>query len=233
MLRNFYLFIALIAIGAMISCNSGKKTSTAVALETNKDSASYSVGVQIATNFVSQGMDTIMNTDLIAAGIKDVFDKNAKIGKDEANKIAQAFFNEMQKSEHQPKIEEGRKFLAENAKREGIQTTESGLQYEVLEEGAGKTPTAQSVIKAHYEGRLIDGTVFDSSIQRGEPATFPVNGVIKGWQEALQMMKVGAKWRIYVPYDLGYGSRGAGKMIKPYETLVFDIELISIEEMKK
>jgi len=124
---------------------------------------------------------------------------------------------------------EGEKFLAENALREGVITTESGLQYEILEPGKGKHPTAESTVKVHYEGTLIDGTVFDSSYQRGEPIEFPLNGVIKGWTEGLQLMSVGSKYKLYIPYDLGYGERGAGQQIPPYATLIFTVELLEIK----
>ena len=125
---------------------------------------------------------------------------------------------------------ESKAYMEENAKKDGVVTTDSGLQYEIIEAGDGATPTASDRVIAHYEGTLLDGTVFDSSIQRGEPATFPVNGVIQGWQEALQMMKEGAKWRVVIPGNLAYGPQGAGEMIGPNETLIFDIELIAITQ---
>jgi FKBP-type peptidyl-prolyl cis-trans isomerase FklB len=125
--------------------------------------------------------------------------------------------------------EEGEKFLQENALREEVKTTESGLQYEVLVAGKGVQPTAESTVKVHYEGTLIDGTVFDSSYERGEPIEFPLNGVIKGWTEGLQLMSVGAKYKLYIPYELGYGERGAGQNIPPYSTLIFTVELLEIK----
>ena len=124
--------------------------------------------------------------------------------------------------------EEGANFLAENAKKEGVISLESGLQYEILKQGSGPKPTINDNVTTHYHGTLIDGTIFDSSVDRGQPATFPVSGVIKGWTEALQLMTVGSKWRLYVPYDLAYGERGAGANIGPFTTLIFEVELISI-----
>lgn len=123
---------------------------------------------------------------------------------------------------------EGEAFLAENAKKEGIVVTDSGLQYEILQAGDGEKPTAESVVSTHYHGTLIDGTVFDSSVERGQPAEFPVNRVIAGWTEALQMMPKGSKWRLYVPQDLAYGAQGSGAKIAPYSTLIFDVDLIDI-----
>ena len=124
--------------------------------------------------------------------------------------------------------EEGANFLAKNAKKEGVISLESGLQYEILKQGSGAKPTINDNVTTHYHGTLIDGTIFDSSVDRGQPATFPVSGVIKGWTEALQLMSVGSKWRLYVPYDLAYGERGAGANIGPFTTLIFEVELISI-----
>ena len=124
--------------------------------------------------------------------------------------------------------EAGKTYLAENAKKEGVTTTESGLQYEVINSGKGAKPAPSDQVTVHYHGTLLDGTVFDSSVDRGEPASFPVGGVIKGWTEALQLMSVGSKWKLYVPYDLAYGERGAGAQIGPYSTLIFEVELISI-----
>jgi FKBP-type peptidyl-prolyl cis-trans isomerase FklB len=126
-------------------------------------------------------------------------------------------------------LREGQAFLSENAQKDGVKTTESGLQYEVIEKGSGKTPTPESTVTVHYRGTLIDGTEFDSSLRRGEPATFPVNGVIAGWTEALQLMSEGAKYKLYIPADLAYGERGAGQAIGPNETLIFDVELLSVE----
>ena len=139
-----------------------------------------------------------------------------------------SYFSKKQKKESESMIEDGANYLQENAKREGVTTLPSGLQYEVINDGTGPMPTIEDNVTTHYHGTLIDGTVFDSSVDRGEPASFPVGGVIKGWTEALQLMSVGSKWKLYVPYDLAYGERGAGAQIGPYSTLIFEVELISI-----
>ena len=136
----------------------------------------------------------------------------------------------MQKAQSGGKISEGEAFLAENGKRPEVTTTASGLQYEVIEMGDGAKPTASSTVKVHYRGTLLDGTVFDSSYDRGEPISFPLNGVIRGWTEGLQLMPVGSKFKFYIPYDLAYGERGAGQVIGPYETLIFEVELLNIEK---
>jgi len=152
----------------------------------------------------------------------------AKISDNQAQAIINSYFSKKQKKESESMIEKGANFLQENAKREGVTTLPSGLQYEIISEGTGPKPTLEDNVTTHYHGTLIDGTVFDSSVDRGEPASFPVGGVIKGWTEALQLMSVGSKWKLYVPYDLAYGERGARAQIGPYSTLIFEVELISI-----
>lgn len=147
---------------------------------------------------------------------------------DEANNILQTYFEKIQNEKGKEAKEAGEKFLAENKTREGVVTLESGLQYKILNEGSGAKPTANDTVKCHYEGRLINGQVFDSSIRRGEPAEFPVGGVIAGWVEALQLMPVGSKWQLYIPSELAYGQHGAGAAIGPNETLIFDVELLEI-----
>jgi len=156
-------------------------------------------------------------------------EEEPKISGEQATAIIQGYFTKKQGQESESMIEEGRKFLETNASKEGVTVLESGLQYEVLAQGDGiNMPKLEDNVTTHYHGTLMDGTVFDSSVDRGEPASFPVNGVIKGWTEALQLMSVGSKWKLYVPYDLAYGERGAGPQIGPYSTLVFEVELISI-----
>ena len=189
---------------------------------------SYALGLSIASNLIQSGVKTIEPSNFMLA-LEDIFTgKEPKLTPEMANKILQAFMEKQQSGEGKANLEEGLKFLAENREKEGITETASGLQYQVLEEGDGEKPSPSDQVKCHYHGTLIDGTVFDSSVQRGEPATFPVNGVIQGWVEALQMMATGSKWRLYVPSDLAYGERGAGGAIGPNTTLVFEVELLEI-----
>jgi FKBP-type peptidyl-prolyl cis-trans isomerase FklB len=147
---------------------------------------------------------------------------------EEANAILEAFIGKLNENKGAGNLEEGLKFLAENKKKQGVIELPSGLQYEVLNEGAGEIPTANDQVKCHYHGTLIDGTIFDSSVQRNQPAVFPVNGVIQGWVEALQLMSTGSKWRLFIPSQLAYGSNGAGAAIGPNSTLIFDVELLEI-----
>ena len=197
-------------------------------LKNEIDSVSYSLGVNIGENIKAQ----FPNLDLknFEIGIEDVLNdkKQPKVEGADAQKIIQEYFTKLQAKANEEKIEAGKKFLEENSKRDEVITLESGLQYEVLKAGEGAKPTPNDQVTTHYHGTLIDGTVFDSSVERGEPATFPVSGVIKGWTEALQLMSVGAKWRLYVPSDLAYGERGAGAQIGPHTTLIFDVELLKI-----
>tara|TARA_B100001248_G_scaffold105707_1_gene78785 strand:- start:11 stop:622 length:612 start_codon:yes stop_codon:yes gene_type:complete len=192
------------------------------------DSVSYSLGVNIGENLKTQFPD--INLKNFELAIKDVLDnqKEPKISGADAQKVIQNYFQKQQAKASESVIEEGKKFLTENSKKDGVITLESGLQYEIIKSGEGAKPTINDQVTTHYHGTLLDGTVFDSSVERGQPATFPVSGVIKGWTEALQLMTVGSKWKLFVPYDLAYGERGAGPKIGPYTTLIFEVELISI-----
>ena len=164
-----------------------------------------------------------------AQAIADVLNrKETAISHNEARDIVNQYFAELEAKMNAENIEKGKAFLAENAKREGVVTLPSGLQYEVITEGTGIKPSANDQVKCHYEGTLIDGTLFDSSVQRGQPAVFGVSQVIKGWVEALQLMPEGSKWKLYIPSELGYGSQQAGEMIPPYSTLIFEVELIKV-----
>ena len=199
------------------------------------DKASYALGLGIGHQLKGMG-GSKLNIDDFAQAIKDVIQgKEPQMSMKEAQIVANTFIQEAEKENQKLKEEAGAKFkaygeqyLAENAKTDSVKVTKSGLQYEVLNEGTGKSPKATDNVKCHYEGRLIDGTVFDSSYRRGTPATFPLNGVIAGWTEGLQLMKEGAKYRFHIPYNLAYGANGAGESIPPYSALVFDVELLGV-----
>ena len=192
------------------------------------ESVSYSVGVLIAKNLKQQGMDSI-DAPSMAAAVADVFEGNAlKISPEQANTIFQQYMKKQSEKVNADKIAAGANFLAENAKRPEVVTLPSGLQYEVLTAGTGAKPDASQKVTVHYEGTLIDGTVFDSSYKRGQPATFGVTQVIQGWVEGLQLMEEGAKWKLYIPYDLAYGERGSPPQIAPFSALIFTVELIEI-----
>ena len=200
------------------------------------DKLSYALGLGIGRQLSQMGAADLNIDDFVQA-VKDMIDgKEPQVATAEAQQIVEDFFRkqeERQRAEAAEKYKgaksEGEKYLSENAKKEGVVTLPSGLQYQVLKEGNGKSPKATDKVVCHYEGMLIDGTMFDSSVQRGEPATFPLNGVIAGWTEGLQLMKEGAKYRFFIPYQLGYGERGAGASIPPFATLVFDVELIEVK----
>lgn len=199
------------------------------------DKVSYALGLGIGRQLAQMGASEL-NIDDFAAAIKDVIAGNElKVSNREAQTIVQDYFRKQEEKLNAERAEkgkvakaEGEKYLAENAKKEGVVTLPSGLQYMVLKEGNGKKPKATDHVKCHYEGFLIDGTVFDSSIQRGEPAVFPLNQVIAGWTEGLQLMQEGAKYRFFIPYILGYGEGGAGASIPPYAALIFDVELLEV-----
>ena len=201
-------------------------------LKTDKDKLSYIFGVQVGKGLRAEGVELEM--DAFTAGIQDMLAGNEpQIGQATAEKLVSAYQEKKQLEIAEisaKKQNESSTFLANNAKNDGFVVTASGLQYKIVEKGEGKSPTSEDKVIAHYTGKLLDGTVFDSSHDRGEPATFPVSGVIKGWQEALPMMKEGGKWQIVVPANLAYGDRGVGNLIGPNETLIFDIELVSISK---
>ena len=195
------------------------------------DKLSYALGIGIGTQLRGMGA-TNLNIDDFAQAIKDaIAGKKLKVDNKEAQTLVNNFFAEQQARKEAAAAEAGRaaKAVGENAKKDNIVVLPSGLQYEVIREGNGKKPSATSKVKCHYEGTLIDGTKFDSSYDRGEPATFGLNQVIAGWTEGLQLMSEGAKYRFFIPYNLGYGERGAGASIPPYAALVFDVELIEVQ----
>ena len=199
------------------------------------DKISYALGLSMGNNFKASGVDKIDISDF-AAGVAAVYGgEPLQMTYDEAKKVIREYFEEMEKRNQEAaaaaaKVNEeaGKSYLEENGKRAEVTTTPSGLQYEVIEEGNGPKPEAGDQVKVHYTGRLIDGTIFDSSVERGEPATFGVTQVIPGWVEALQMMKAGSKWRLHIPSNLAYGPQGAGGVIGPNSTLIFDVELLEV-----
>lgn len=198
------------------------------------DKVSYALGLGIGSQLKSMGAETL-NIDDFAQAIKDSIAGKEQLQPAEAQKIVTAFFKEQKEQQRAKAAENGKKakeagekYLAENAAKEGVVITASGLQYKVITEGTGKQPKATDSVKCHYEGFLTDGTVFDSSYQRGEPATFPLGGVIAGWTEGLQLMKEGSKYRFFIPYNLAYGEAGTAGSIPPYAALIFDVELIKV-----
>ncbi len=193
------------------------------------DKISYALGLSMGQNLMGSGVEKLNYQDL-AAGIEDVLTHaQPKITYQEAQQVLNTFFQELEQKIAGAAKADGEKFLAENAKREGVKVTESGLQYEILEPSLGQKPKATDTVRVHYEGTLIDGTVFDSSYKRGESISFPLNGVIKGWTEGLQLMSIGSKYKFFIPYQLAYGERGAGQSIPPYAALIFTVELLGIE----
>lgn len=221
------LSILLLAVQA----NAEEKT----ALKTQKEKLSYLIGHDIGSNLKKQSID--VDPEVLIRGFTDALaGKPSQMSAEEMAAVKNAFRQEVmgKQAEEMKKVgeknrKEGEAFLAENKNKEGVKALPSGLQYKVIAEGSGKTPKATDTVSVHYRGTLLDGTEFDSSHKRGEPAVFPVNGVIKGWSEALQLMKEGAKWQLFIPPHLAYGERGAGTFIGPNATLVFEVELISVK----
>lgn len=231
-MKNSIIYVFVVAlIVAATSCQQGGPAT--VKLETSADSVSYAIGVLVGANNKQQ-LETApgssdMNLEAMAVAFRAAtLGEEVEIAEADANAIVQSYFQNASEREAQANLEEGNKFLEENKAREGVITTESGLQYEVLTEGTGEKPGATDRVRVHYHGTLIDGTVFDSSVDRGEPAVFGVNQVIPGWTEALQLMPAGSKWKVYIPADLGYGPRGAGGDIGPNAALIFEVELLEI-----
>jgi FKBP-type peptidyl-prolyl cis-trans isomerase FklB len=221
------ILLPFLFFGAQIMADSN-----AAKLETDKQQLSYIFGIQVGQNMMSEGVE--LDMDAFAAGVADMFaGKQPQLDQATAQKVIGEFQQKKAAelaAEMNKKQQASKAYMEENAKKDGVITTASGLQYRIIKEGDGATPTADDKVIAHYKGTLLDGTVFDSSYDRGEPATFPVKGVIQGWQEVLQLMKEGAKWEVVIPGNLAYGPQGAGpnSPIGPNETLIFDIELIAI-----
>ncbi|WP_212006328.1 FKBP-type peptidyl-prolyl cis-trans isomerase [Chitinophaga sp. HK235] len=204
------------------------QTAAKAALKNRMDSVSYGIGVSIAENLKAQGLSNV-NTAVLAKAVQDALtNKSLTLSKEQSEMSISNYLQQLKAEKSAKNREASEKFLAENKAKPGVVTLPSGLQYLILKAGTGAKPTLNDKVKTHYHGTLIDGTVFDSSVERGEPISFPVSGVIKGWTEALQLMPVGSKWRLFIPADLAYGDRGAGPKIGPASALVFDVELLDI-----
>lgn len=243
-MKKIYLStLAFALVGmTMTGCNEDKSAKTeavkpaAITLSTQAEKVGYAYGLQIGAQ-IGASKD-LLNSDALILGLQDALEgKASRLSDEEIQQATMAFQKQAQEraSQNMTKLveknkAEGEAFLAQNKAKEGVVTLPSGLQYKILQAGTGATPTSTDTVVTHYNGTLINGQVFDSSVQRGQPATFPVNGVIAGWTEALQLMKVGAKWQLFIPADLAYGERGAGQKIAPDSTLIFDIELLEIKK---
>ncbi|OPZ26534.1 MAG: Outer membrane protein MIP precursor [Bacteroidetes bacterium ADurb.BinA174] len=193
------------------------------------DKLSYALGMSMASSLVNSGLNKIDVDSFVKAFVEVIKNGAAEMSPQEANQYIQEYLSKRQNEMLDENLKIGREFLEENKKKEGVIVLPSGLQYEILKEGSGPKPKATDKVKCHYHGTLINGKVFDSSVERRQPAIFGVNQVIKGWVEALQLMPVGSKWRLYIPSELAYGSQGAGSSIEPNSTLIFDVELLGIE----
>lgn len=230
-MKSFFL-LATIVVFVAASCQQGG-SGKSPKLKTEYDSTSYALGVLIGQQN-KQGLESFpggneLDVNIIAQAFRLFLnDDSVSMTPEEANEIVGKFFEKMQNQTAQKNLEEGNAYLEKNKSREGVVTTESGLQYEVLTAGDGPKPNAEDVVKVHYHGTTVDGKVFDSSVDRGEPVEFPVSNVIPGWVEALQLMPVGSRWKLYIPGNLGYGERGAGGDIGPNSVLIFEVELLEI-----
>jgi FKBP-type peptidyl-prolyl cis-trans isomerase FklB len=236
MRRVVIVLIGLVILLPFLSLATDEEKDTDVELKSFAQKLSYVLGQQIGNNIKES--PTEIDVDIFVRGIKDSL-KGSKslLNEEETNEIRQEFSRQIQESRNQQvavlsekNLKDGQAFLAENKQKEGIVTTDSGLQYKVLKQGDGPKPLATDKVTVHYRGALLDGTEFDSSYKRGQPASFQVGGVIRGWTEALQLMNVGSKYQLFIPSDLAYGQRGAGQRIGPNSMLIFDVELLSIEQ---
>jgi FKBP-type peptidyl-prolyl cis-trans isomerase FklB len=218
----------LLAAGLLAS---GLLTMPGQARSQSLDSVSYSLGLLVGSNLASQGFDQLDPVSL-AKGLTEVMeDGKARWNEETATIIVQAYLESREKLRYAEVIAQAEAFFMENGRRPGVRTRPSGLQYEILQSGEGPSPGLTDKVTTHYHGTLLNGEVFDSSVDRGEPVSFPVNGVIPGWTEALQLMKVGDKWRLFLPSELAYGSRGAGGVIGPFAPLIFEVELLEVTEL--
>lgn len=230
-LRNIFIAGAIALSLGFTACNDCGTCGSSAKVTNDADSVSYAIGLAWGQGMKQQFPE--LNPQVLAKGLNDAYtDAEETLFADEqaANAYVQQYMMKQSQVKGQENLKVGEEFLADNGKKSGVTTLESGLQYEVLKEGNGAKPTLEDKVSCHYHGTLIDGTVFDSSVDRGQPASFPVNGVIPGWTEALQLMPVGSKWKLYVPAALAYGERGAGRDIGPNSALIFEVELLEIEK---
>jgi FKBP-type peptidyl-prolyl cis-trans isomerase FklB len=230
---KFKIVITILSIMLLISC--GEKTLTKDDLQTQEEKVSYAIGNDFGKNLKRQKIE--VDPEIFLAGLKDANNDTSLYTQDELTAIIMEFqkqqkakMEETNKVEGEENKKAGEEFLAANKEKDGVVTTESGLQYKVINEGNGPKPGPEDTVTVHYRGTLINGEEFDSSYKRNQPATFPVNGVIKGWTEALQLMKTGAKWELYIPSEIAYGERGAGGAIGPNEVLIFEVELLEVSK---
>jgi FKBP-type peptidyl-prolyl cis-trans isomerase FklB len=234
---KFY-YVSLILIGSFffsISCSQESGKSEKVQkLSSEIDSISYIMGSlygkDVAKNLESRGYDTLISKDIFLRGFQDNYNGEPKIPDEVAQTKINDFFQKQKEQKYADYKLSGEQWMEQNKEKEGVKVLPSGLQYKVLQEGDGPKPEETDKVRVHYHGTKIDGSVFDSSVDRGEPAEFPVRGVIPGWTEALQLMPVGSKWKIFIPWELGYGERGQGRKIPPYTVLIFEVELLDIVE---
>lgn len=234
-INYFVLILASIFAISFYSCNNtSEKSKSSVKIETEADTIAYALGNSMGNSLITQFPD--LDPAIIAQALEDVYNEkenNLFEGPQESNAAIRTYLQKETARQGVENLKKSQDFLEENAKREEVKVTESGLQYEVIEEGDGPKPTAEDRVRVHYHGTTIDGEVFDSSVERGEPTEFPLNGVIKGWTEGIQLMPVGSKYTFYIPSELAYGERGAQGAIEPNSALIFEVELIDIVEEDK
>lgn len=242
MFTHYFSRLIMLAAGVvflMTGCNAQNGSDDPAPVKTKEHKVSYSIGYDVGSNFTRQGIGEHVSIDQFVSGFRDgLNDTDPLLPDSTRQRILQEFQQEMMQQQQAQNQEEGaenrkegEEFLKENLQKEDVQSTDSGLQYKVLEEGSGPSPDENDKVTVHYKGTTIDGNVFDSSHERGQPATFEVNRVIPGWTEAMQMMKEGAKWKLFIPSDLAYKERGAGPDIGPHETLIFEVELLEVEKI--
>ncbi|MCX6292275.1 MAG: FKBP-type peptidyl-prolyl cis-trans isomerase [Bacteroidetes bacterium] len=228
MKRKSILLAACFSFSALVSCE-GQKGSGDVTMKSKTDSVAYAIGVTIGANMKKDGLDSL-NLDILSKAIRHSIKGDSLLfSAQQSQGVIQAYLQEKQKQKADVNIAIGKKFLDENKSKPGVKALPDGLQYLVMKEGTGPIPTATDTVTVHYHGTLLDGTVFESSVDKGQPIEYPVGGFIKGWQEALQMMKVGSKWKLFIPSELAYGDRASGPKIQPNSTLIFEMELLAIK----